>query len=125
MNVDVSITDNSETLMRELDSCFSDALIEIGQKSVKHAQQELERAKRVDTGALRDSIGYAIGDDTVYIGTNNAYAPHHELGTGRYTQPHAAEKYGIPAVHFLRNAFAKHMKEINRILADAAKKGVK
>lgn len=125
MKLDVSFTDNTAILLQALHEQCADALQEIGQKSVKHARQELERAKRVDTGALRDSIGYAIGDDTVYIGTNNAYAPHHELGTGRYTQPHAAEKYGIPAVHFLRNAFAKHMKEINRILADAAKKGVK
>ena len=123
MKLDVTVKDFSAELDRNLDAQFAAALREIGGKSVRRAQQELERAKRVDTGALRDSIGFDVSDDTVCIGTNNEYAPHHELGTGRFTKPHASEKYGIPAVHFLRNAFAKHMREINRILADAAKKG--
>jgi phage gpG-like protein len=123
MKLDVTVKDCSAELDRNLDAQFAAALREIGGKSVKRAQNELERAKRVDTGALRDSIGYDIDGNTVYIGTNNEYAPHHELGTGRFTRPHASEKYGVSAVHFLRNAFAKHMREINRILADAAKKG--
>lgn len=123
MKIDISFKDNTAVLLQALQEQCADALQEIGKKTKKYAGEELERAKRVDTGALRDSIGYSADAETVIVGTDNDYAPYHELGTGRYTTPHASEKYGVPAVHFLRNSFAKHMKEIDRTLTDALKKG--
>ncbi len=123
MKLDISFTDNTAILLQALHEQCADALQEIGKKTKEHARDELEQAKRVETGALRDSIGYAADAEAVIVGTDNDYAPHHELGTGRYTKPHASEKYGVSAVHFLRNSFAKHMKEIDRTLTDALKKG--
>lgn len=123
VKIDVSVTDNTAELLQALHSQCAEVLTEIGGKAKKYARDELKQAERVETGALRDSIDFAVGEDTVIVGTDNDYAPHHELGTGHYTKPHASENYGISAVHFLRNAFAKHLKEFERMMTDAMKKG--
>lgn len=97
------------------------ACSEIGTAAVKHAQHEIEKARRVDTGALRDSIKFAVREDAVYIGTNNAHAAFHELGTGHYTRPHRGESYGISPLHFLQHAASRYTAEYQKILEKAMK----
>ena len=46
----------------------------------------------------------------------------HELGTGRFTRPHASVKYGVKPVHFIKKAAVNHRKKYRSIMLDAMKK---
>lgn len=118
----ITIKDNSAEVLRALKSQCADGLREIGEKAVGYARKEIVRARRVDTGEMRDSIRAEVRDDGVYVGTDNKHAVFHELGTGRYTRPHAFEKYGVSAIHFLHHAASRHTDQYKNILKKAMKK---
>lgn len=89
----------------------------------------------VDTGALRNSINYAMdGDNTVAIGTNMEYAAYVELGTGQYctlgggrSTPWVYQDWrgdwhytnGSPAQPYLKPAIADHGQEYTDIIKDS------
>lgn len=91
------------------------ALSKIGARAAFYARLELLLRGRVDTGALRDSIRFTVRGNAVYIGTNSDHAAFHELGTGKYTEPHRNEAYGVSAVHFLQHAASRHTREYCKI----------
>ena len=65
----------------------------------------------VDTGNLRNSIGYAVDGTTVYVGTDVEYAVYHELGTRK----------GITARHFLQFGVQAHDQEYKDICEEYLK----
>ena len=72
----------------------------------------------VDTGRLRDSIGYSASGGVLYVGTDVPYAVYVELG-----------RAGHPGSHYLRNAAAGHVSEyaaiLGAVLGSAVKGGEK
>lgn len=75
------------------------------------------RAKKiVDTGRLRDSIGFNVSGDQVSVGTNVEYSPYIEYGTVRQTpRPFLrpaldAQRKGL--VGLWRNLFRKAFRAI-------------
>lgn len=103
MAIDIEVADNSDTVVKDIDSAISMALEEIGMLAEGYAK----RACPVDTGRLRNSITHQVESDerSVYIGTNVEYAPHVELGT-RHQQ----------AQPFLRPAATEHGSTYRSIL---------
>lgn len=138
MAVEFEITaDNSAEVLRELDSKIEAALEACGNQAVSHAKQNITRAGRVDTGALRNSISHQVDGDTCYVGTNNEYAIYHELGTGIYAEGGKGRKTpwfyvdakgkghftrGVKPIHFLKNAVADNVKEYKNIFEQYLKK---
>lgn len=116
-----SLKDNSSAVLHALQRQGENALNEIGAKAVQYAQRDIDRAHRVDTGALRSSIRAELRQDGLYVGTDNKYAAFHELGTGHYTQPHASAKYGVKPLHFIRKA-ANHRKQWVKIIKKELKR---
>ncbi len=116
-----TLKDNSAAVLHALKLQGGNALNEIGAKAVQYAQKEIDRAHRVDTGALRGSIRAELRQDGLYVGTDNDHAAFHELGTGHYTQPHASEKYGVKPLHFIRKA-ANHRKQWAKIIKKELKR---
>ena len=130
--MDVKITDNSDKVLSALKEKIEAALEAIGNQAVSHAKQEITQAGRVDTGALRNSISHqvAMGEESVYFGTNQSYAIYHEMGTGIYAEGGGGRQTpwfyvdakgeghwtrGVKPVHFLKNAAANHLEEYSSI----------
>jgi phage gpG-like protein len=117
----VTIKNNSSAFISALKRQCPKALEEIGQKAVRYAQQEIQQAGRVKTGAMYRSITFQVREDGVYVGTNNRHAAFHELGTGHFTRAHSGAPYGIKAVHFLHHAASRHTSEYRKIIKKALK----
>ena len=115
------VIDNSAAVIAALKRQIPAALGKIGGRAVFYARLELLVRGRVDTGALRNSIRFEVRDGGVYVGTDNDHASFHELGTGKYTEPHRNEAYGVSAVHFLHHAASRHTREYRKIIERAMK----
>lgn len=122
MNIRIDITDNSKAVLAALISQIEDALNDIGSLCVDYARKNIVRAKRVDTGELRDSIKYSVQSDGVYIGTNSDHAKFIEFGTGKHTKKHSSADYGITGTHFLHNAASSHTAKYKSTVEEAMKK---
>ena len=107
MSVDVTITDRSGEIIRDMTASKERALTIIGGKAEGYAKAEAP----VDTGRLRNSIANAVQGDTAYIGTNVEYAPYQELGTTR-----------IAPKHFLQDSVQNHIDEYRRIAEEELKR---
>lgn len=84
--IDWEITDNSEEVIRALESVLPAALEEIGLKVEAYAKANITAAGRVDTGQYRNSITHRVRLDerAVYVGSNLEHTIYNELGTGKY-----------------------------------------
>lgn len=149
---DIQITDNSAELMRAFENQLNTALDAVGVQAEAHAKQIVSDAKvyghidlkqygekdnsRVDTGAMRNSISHTVHEHDVYIGTNNQYAPYHELGTGIYASQAGGRQSpwyykdrkgkwhrtrGLYPIHFLKKAASEHTKEYKGIIEKVLK----
>jgi len=135
---DVKFIDNSDEVLDAMTEAIRASLEAVGQQAVSHAKQNITQAGRVDTGALRNSVSHQVemGEDAVYIGTNQDYAVYHELGTGIYTEGGRGRQTpwsyrdakgewhrtrGIRPIHFLKNAAANHTDEYIRIIEQTMK----
>ena len=105
--MEVTITDNSDKALEELQRKMEMALTAIGATAEGHAKDYCP----VDTGRLRNSISNTHDADSAYIGSNVEYAAYVELGTSR----RKAKPYLKPAV-------TQHTAEYKE-LAEAALKG--
>ena len=123
--------DNTEEVLRELETKIEAALEACGNQAVSHAKQNITEAGRVDTGAMRNSMTHQVKDDTCYVGTNIEYAIYHEYGTGIYTDGGGGRQtpwfyvdakgeghftHGMKPIHFLKNALADHKDEYKAII---------
>ena len=88
--IKMKVVDNSQVFIRAKDEATQDILNAIGDTAVSYAQEYVP----VDTGKLRDSIGYDIDAKAVRIYATMHYASFVEMGT-RYMH---AQPYLRPAV---------------------------
>lgn len=84
--IEWDFTDNSETVIFNIERKKLTMLEEIGQKGVGFTKANITAAGRVDTGQYRNSITHRVKPDenAVYIGSNLEHAIYNEVGTGRY-----------------------------------------
>ena len=127
----MKFVDNSEAVKRELERAAIRGLI----KASLLVESQAALLVPVDTGALRNSIGYKVNESELaaYIGTNCEYAIYVEFGTGEFAENGNGRKggwlyktpngevrftYGMPPQPYLRPAFRQNQKAIRDILAD-------
>ena len=85
---DIKFTDNSDEVLRAMESAKKTALEAIGLVAETYAKKETP----VDTGRLRNSITHTVKSDAAYIGTNVEYAPFVEFGSSRNRAHHMLKK---------------------------------
>lgn len=85
------LTKNFKDVKSMLSSGKASSLREIGEEVSSNAR---DRAP-VDTGELRDSIGYNVNDESVDIGAGAKHAPPVELGSSKQK----AQPYLKPAAY--------------------------
>lgn len=80
--MNIEIIDNSGLAKEEMQAACLRALERCGLQAEGYAKNLCP----VDTGNLRNSITHQVdsGGPAAYIGSNMEYAPHVELGTGKY-----------------------------------------
>lgn len=127
----MKFVDNSKAVKRELERAAIRGLI----KASMLVESQAALLVPVNTGALRNSIGYKVNESelTAYIGTNCEYAIYVEFGTGEFAENGNGRKggwvyktpngevrftYGTPPKPYLRPAFRRNQKAIRNILAD-------
>ena len=127
----MKFVDNSKAVKRELERAAIRGLT----KAAMLVESQAVLLVPVDTGALRNSIGYKVNESELaaYIGTNCEYAIYVEFGTGEFAENGNGRKggwlyktpngevhftYGMPPQPYLRPAFRKNQKAIRDILAD-------
>ena len=103
----VKIENNTEAVVEEMKSKMTSWLEAIGLDAASTAAS----VAPVDTGRLKDSIGSAVVDNVVYIGTNVEYAPYQEFGTSK----------GVPGRHFLQFGATAHLAEYQALLEEVMK----
>jgi phage gpG-like protein len=103
----VKIENNTEAVIEEMKSKMTSWLEAIGLDAASTAAG----VAPVDTGRLKDSIGSAVVDNVVYIGTNVEYAPYQEFGTSK----------GVPGRHFLQFGATAHLAEYQALLEEVMK----
>lgn len=103
----VKIENNTEAVIEEMKSKMTSWLEAIGLDAASTAAS----VAPVDTGRLKDSIGSAVVDNVVYIGTNVEYAPYQEFGTSK----------GVPGRHFLQFGATAHLAEYQALLEEVMK----
>ncbi|HEM3437928.1 HK97-gp10 family putative phage morphogenesis protein [Streptococcus suis] len=127
----MKFVDNSATVKRELERAAIRGLI----KSAMLVESQAVLLVPVNTGGLRNSIGYKVNESELvaYVGTNCEYAIYVEFGTGEFAEAGNGRKggwlykdakgevhftYGMPPQPYLRPAFRQNQKAIKDILAD-------
>ena len=123
MTTDIEVevrTDNSELIISEMDAAVVRALTMIGMKAEANAKIEITKSvyntpasssyKR--TGRLRNSLTWAVVDDSAYVGTNVEYAPYVELGTSRQRPK-----------PYLKPAIMNHIEEYKAIVQKELSRG--
>ena len=127
----MEFVDNSKAVKRELERAVIRGLI----KASLLVEGQAVLLAPVDTGGLRDSIGYKVDESELvaYVGTNCEYAIYVEYGTGKFAENGNGRKggwvyktpngevhftYGMPPQPYLRPAFRQNQKAIRDILAD-------
>ena len=101
---DIKFTDNSDEVLRAMESAKKTALEAIGLVAETYAKKETP----VDTGRLRNSITHTVKSDAAYIGTNVEYAPFVEFGSSRNK-----------AHHMLKKAATEHSDEYKGLIRKA------
>ncbi len=103
----IDIIDNSELVLSELEKKIEKALEECGNHAVTNAKQNIERAGRIDTGTMINSVTHQVetGESAVYVGTNVEYAVYNEVGTIK-----------MAPIHFLRNSISDHIPQYEGII---------
>ena len=109
IGIQITLTDNSDEVLKALENAIDRALDAIGETAVGYAQDVITEAGRVDTGTMRGSVDADHDEKTVVIGTNLEYAPYHELGTST----------GIKPIHFLKRAATEHTEEYKNLVKDS------
>jgi phage gpG-like protein len=135
----VEINDFTEEVLAALNRQMEAGLEAVGQQAVSHAKQNISKAGRIASGTMMNSIESRVqmGEKAVYIGTNNEYAPYHEVGTGIYADSGSGRKTkwrykdangnwhttnGIRPIHFLKSAAAEHQSEYGAIIKEYLEK---
>lgn len=131
------LTDRSPQVLAELRSKIGIALEAAAVQAESHARSVVTQEKRVDTGALRNSITHSISGGNAYIGSNLDYAVYHELGTGIHASQGGGRQtpwfyvgrdgkthrtVGLKPIHFLKRSITEHIEEYRAIIEQEMKK---
>lgn len=108
IHMDYELTNNSDAIRRAVDDAIQIAFEKIGMMVETHAKVYCP----VDTGRLRNSITYRVGEKKVTIGSAVEYAPYVEFGTSRHPQPQA----------FLRPAIENHIEDYRETIFNELKR---
>lgn len=134
MAISFKFKSHAAEVLTAFDDACNRALERCGLQADEYAQDLCP----VDTGALRNSISHKVMEDekTVYVGTNQEYAPYVELGTGIYypggrptpwayqdAQGHWHMTHGQRAKAFIKPAVADHAGTYINIIRDEMKNG--
>lgn len=113
MSAQVTFTDNSGAVSKEVEKAIKRALFTIGGMAERDVSERITRNHSVVTGNLRDSITHrAVDNHTIEVGTTVEYAPYVELGTVRanakpYLRPTLEENFGK-----YKEVWAEELREI-------------
>ena len=129
------VENNTNQVLDAVEQACTRALFIIGEKAKDYATNlcpvgtpESTGQKGYRGGTLRQSITVQSDDETMTLGTNVAYAPYVELGTGpNFTPPPEWEEFDVPTpsgighgyVHarpFVRPAIADHLDEYQEVI---------
>lgn len=127
----VEFTDNSDEVLEALKTAVHRGLSACGERASSYAKSLCP----VDTGALRNSITYAVDGDDCFIGTNLEYGKYVEFGTGAYAEgggrqtpwvyvDHNGDFHltnGQKAQPFIRPSASDHAGEFKDILKESLK----
>lgn len=134
MAISFKFVGHANEVLTAFDNACHKALERCGAQAEGYAQDLCP----VDTGSLRNSISHKVVEDekTVYVGTNQEYAPYVELGTGVYypggrptpwayqdAQGHWHMTHGQRAQAFIKPAVADHAGTYQNIIKDEMKNG--
>lgn len=134
-----TFTDNTAAVLAQIEGGIERALERMGMQAVGYAQ---DLSPTPQTGALRNSITHKVDttESSVYIGSNEKYAPYVELGTGIYAEggggrptPWAYQDEkgewhhtrGQEPQPYLRPAIEDHKQTYRNILADELESSLK
>ncbi len=135
--MDFKLIDRSPEYLSELRGKIGVALEAAAVQSESHAKSIITQEKRVDTGALRNSVTHSVSGDNAYIGSNLEYAVYNELGTGIYASQGGGRQtpwyfvgrdgkrhrtVGMKPIHFLKRAIEEHQSEYKSIIEQTMKK---
>lgn len=98
---------NTLKVLVELASKKKKVLVAWGTLAVNWATKIITQKGAVDTGRLRQSITYQVGDDYVEIGTDVEYGKYVELGT-----------YKMKKRPFIVPAITRHKAEYQKLFED-------
>lgn len=127
MKIDVKMEDHKDEIISAMKEQITAALEAIGADASSTAAEYVP----IDTGNLKNSIAYAVDENTVYVGTNVEYAVYHELGTGIYAEGGGGRQTpwvytdrdgvshvtrGVRARHFLQFGITAHQEEYAEIV---------
>lgn len=130
------VRNNSDKLLRELENKKTEILESIGLQAEANAKVNINRAGRIDTSRLINSISHTVVGNTVFIGSNIPYAVWHEVGSGIYADDGNGRKSpwayqdskgqwhntkGLKPIHFLKNAIADHISDYEQIAVNILK----
>lgn len=99
----MTVTDNSDTIKKEVQEAIETAMEQIGISAETYAKMNCP----VDTGRLRASISHDSDENTVIVGTNVEYAKYVELGTSK-----------MKPRPYLKPAMQNHVNEYKQIIAN-------
>lgn len=121
----ISIKSHKDDVLQELQRHKDVILEKWGQYAEGEAKLNLERTpRRIDTGALRNSIAHDRDEDSMYVGTSMEYGPYVEFGTGIHAESGRGRKtpwfyvdrngeghwtQGMAPNPFIRDSLREHM----------------
>lgn len=135
--MEFKLTDHSPEYLAELRGKIAIALEAAAVQAESHARSIITQERRVDTGALRNSVTHSVSGDNAYIGSNLEYAVYNELGTGIYASQGGGRQtpwyfvgrdgkrhrtVGLKPIHFLKRAIEENITEYKAIIEHEMKK---
>ena len=103
----VEFNSNRAEIQRKFNDNKRKTLTMIGEKQKEIAALEITDLGAVDTGLMRTSNGYRVGENEVIVGNTVSYAIYVNGGTRR-----------MPARPFLENSVLNHMDTYRQIVID-------
>lgn len=119
INIKISETDLKKLgkkialLKKESTSKLSQNLAKAASESANKAAEIITEKNIIDTGFLRQSVGFSASNMKAEIFAIAKYAPYHEFGTGTKVDVTDAKKLGIPSSEIKRLYKGEGKRKVN------------